>query len=322
MIVREYEMVESESPRRTAFTLVELLVVIAIIGILVALLLPAVQAAREAARRMQCQNNLKQLGLAMYNYQTAMGTLPPFNTCYVHSDGQPRCFFGWATFILPYLEQQTLSDTIDWQAPSYFEANDTLRESFLPAFACPSDDKVELVYYVSGTRYYGRGNYIVSIGVGDIADGRSTYDSRHFPKENAIFSFNSSTKFSSIRDGLSYTALMSELLKSPGNDFRGATFNVAYSFYSHSRTPNDKTPDELRGGGGYDLCVSIPRAPCIGAYADNRPREAMVTARSNHPGGVHVVRVDGSVRFVSDHVDVTAWQNFGTPDDGNVLGEL
>jgi len=174
-----------------AFTLVELLVVITIIGILIALLLPAVQAAREAARRMQCQNNLKQIGLAMHNYHAALGSLPPL---VIHRANPGSTFMHtWAALILPYLEQQTLYDTIDFGEPHWsLTANQLLRESFLPVMTCPSDTKVDLVGFGDGSSvhsYYSRGNYMANVGIG-VLGGRND------PKPNAVFSMNNDCTWS------------------------------------------------------------------------------------------------------------------------------
>ncbi len=122
------------SPSRAAFTLVELLVVIAIIGILVALLMPAVQAAREAARRVQCSNNLKQLGLACHTYQTSNGAFPPGHTDFGGNE------HSWCTLILPFLEQQALYDKVDFTVKWNHANNRLVKEFNLAAQLCPSSD--------------------------------------------------------------------------------------------------------------------------------------------------------------------------------------
>ena len=312
---------KTDTPRRThGFTLVELLVVIAIIGILVAMLLPAVQAAREAARRAQCINDLKQVGLGMHNYHSAVQSLPPYMTVYfgnAHAQhcGNMECFFqGWAAFLLPFVEEQDLFDTLNLDEPHWAPGqNDIVRESSPAVYRCPSDGhngtQVSFVHGTPGTALYGRGNHVVSIGVGNIDDGRGYPAARRLAKENALFSFNSAVRFSRVSDGLSKTALASETLTAPGNDFRGAIFASSYAFYNHSLTPNDRIPDQLRD----ILCESIPEAPCIDAFTINAPRLGEITARSNHPGGVNVVAADGSLRFVRDDVDHLVWRAYGTP---------
>ena len=136
---RRHEQYTSPRPRRTAFTLVELLVVITIIGILIALLLPAVQAAREAARRMQCGNNLKQLGVGFHNFECANGGFPPrrWNQT-MAANGVDNGYTGWGTFLLPYIEQQALYDRYDWKYDFYDPINKAVVETKLSVFICPT----------------------------------------------------------------------------------------------------------------------------------------------------------------------------------------
>ena len=305
-------MSSARSPHIRGFTLVELLVVIAIIGILIALLLPAVQAAREAARRMQCTNHLKQLGLALHNYYSARGALPPLNDHrWYEAGGQPLFFYTWAVFISPYFEQGVLYEQLDFDIPHWIAPNADHADDSVPTMLCPSDQEVEPVNLGGLGVYYARGNYVCNVGVGPML-------SRDEPKPNAVFSFNSATKFRDITDGTSNTAMIAEVIKVPGNDARGIFFMHDICFYRHDHTPNTSIPDSMRGG-SYDECESIPEAPCKEDFFNNQPRYYRIAARSRHPGGVNVCRCDGSVQFVDDDIDTTVWQNFGMPADGELL---
>ena len=199
---------------RAAFTLVELLVVIAIIGILIALLLPAVQAAREAARRMQCSSRMKQVALAMHNYENALGVFPP--GC-IHDGVRQRQQWGWAVFLLEYLEKGSLYREL---APNDRRLVDVLNDPVartlvqqpMAMFRCPSDRTPELLERTEqirdldgeaavGTDFFGAtSNFIAVAGFWDIGDGPA----------NGVFFPNSAVSFSDIRDGTSNTFLFLE----------------------------------------------------------------------------------------------------------------
>ncbi len=200
---------------RNAFTLIELLVVIAIIGILVGLLLPAVQAAREAARRMSCSNNLKQVSLAMHNYESAYGVFPRAGT--VDQD------FSVQARLLPYIEQSSLHDMLDYSKPAFsgpFNAkvpHPSLAAAFatpINTFLCPSDPSPSVVVMtVSGTAYtYGSMNYMISYG-----SGTKNNNDLRWRTDGIVFQ-NSSTSFRDILDGTSSTVIASETVRSFGPD--------------------------------------------------------------------------------------------------------
>ena len=201
--------------KRKAFTLVELLVVIAIIGILVGLLLPAVQAAREAARRMQCSNNIRQLALAMHNYESAYRKFPMQGTVDVDFSVQAR--------LLPYVEQSNIHNMLDYTKPAFtgpFNAkvpNPHFVNAFsqsVPFFLCPSDPAPNVsVLTVAGVNYsYGAINYMVSYGSGT----NTNYDLR-WTTDGIVFQ-NSKQGFQSITDGASNTIILSETVRSVGDD--------------------------------------------------------------------------------------------------------
>src|SRR5205823_2234375 len=146
--------------RRSAFTLIELLVVIAIIGILVGLLLPAVQKVREAANRMKCQNNLKQMGLALHNYHDANKTFPPGGTSATFSD-MMGSGYSCQMFLLNFIEQDNVCKTMDMMMPASDMANDVARSSTVSIFLCPSDPMKALPPGAPGNNY--RANFGVSI---------------------------------------------------------------------------------------------------------------------------------------------------------------
>jgi prepilin-type N-terminal cleavage/methylation domain-containing protein/prepilin-type processing-associated H-X9-DG protein len=309
---------------RKAFTLIELLVVIAIIGVLVSLLLPAVQAAREAARRAQCTNNLKQVGLAMHNYHDTIGSLPP---------GTSGCCNGtWQATILPYLEQGAIFNAYNYDRPRYSDAwNTTVTYSFIATLLCPSDSPSKPVTTALGTANSGRitaHNYVANFGQTDI-DQRDLLDGVRFagapftyiaPYSNANH-INTANKgrvvnFGSIRDGLSNTLLVSEVVAGKGRDLRGVTWWADATTFTTFLAPNSRLADRMYStnacefpGQGNPPCRAVPLLDPL-----------MTGARSRHPGGVTTAMADGSVRFVKDSIALNVWQAISSTSGGEVIG--
>jgi prepilin-type N-terminal cleavage/methylation domain-containing protein/prepilin-type processing-associated H-X9-DG protein len=308
--------------RRTGFTLVELLVVIAIIGILIALLLPAVQAAREAARRSQCANNLKQLGLAMHNYHDAKLTLPPLKPA-----GGNCCQGTWYYLVLPYMEQENLvAEYENWGGtdtstggtgtpPRYDTATKNLQISRqrLNTFTCPSDmpnsPRADIPSH----------NYAVNIGSTDVSQ-RATVNSVSFkgaPFRPAKFASNNPSDltatpggwlvrpqrgipFNEVLDGLSNTLMAGEVLQGIGADLRGFIVWVRAAGFNSHLPPNSTLPDRMTQN-----CIDQPKQnlPCVVDTTND-----MFASRSRHPGGVQVLLCDGSARFVQQSVSIDIWR--------------
>ena len=286
--------------------------VIAIIGILIALLLPAVQAAREAARRTQCANKLKQLGLAVHLHHEQRGVLP---TGVYFSMVDPRANnSAWSLYLLPFMEQQNLYDQVDWDTPFVSDGNIAITSRTLSIFQCPSATPVEPLE-VGGVPQEARGNYVANNGFGPMVE--HNLDTQ-VEREAGAFYFNSKLRWADFRDGTSHTALLSEICLQPGNELRGCTYSAEGSFYHHNHPPNSSTPDELRAG----WCINTPRAPCIEAFASHKDRAVIMSARSNHPGGVELLLGDGSVRFISEAIDLATWQALSTPAGGELAGSF
>jgi prepilin-type N-terminal cleavage/methylation domain-containing protein len=332
---------EIRNQKSPGFTLVELLVVITIIGILIALLLPAVQAAREAARRAQCANNLKQIGLGMHMHLEAKQAFPSGH--FWPQDDWGGRESPWVPYLLPYMEQAGLYETIDWKTPFGYASNPTpynvqVARTSLPTFGCPSNAPVEaIIANASGQKCYARGNYAANNGLGPMTE-LSTHDlpiarSRQVPVGGStvtvtgislagVFHINSRMTASSVSDGLSNTAFVSEVIAVPGEDMRGMLQYPEGCLYQHDYTPNTTVPDGIRTG----YCVSVPQAPCTGTFmgagdqSNHGIRSLTMTARSYHPGGVHLLLGDGSVRFVGDSVAISVWWALSTPKA--IAGEI
>ncbi len=326
--------------RRAAFTLVELLVVIAIIGILVALLLPAVQAAREAARRTQCANNMKQAALALHNYHSTFQRFPGIGPT------SPTAFSVQAQ-ILPYAEQQNLVDLIDFQSPIYTGGgmggpatihpnNEQAARHLVPMFRCPSDGQVDLFTEFDcnaalGQAYRGT-NLVVSTGSG--RDGNWRISNR----TDGLFYYGSASRFADMTDGTSNVVVFSETLLGNGIS-RGAEpparphEMVAFQS-SQASNPNmwaiTANPSYWQGYRGYAWILGKQYGTTFSTYSTPNPKHpdavwmafGWFSARSFHPGGVNVGLGDGSVRFVSDTIDLTTWHNLGSIADGQVLGDF
>ena len=341
--------------RHFAFTLVELLVVIAIIGILVALLLPAVQAAREAARRSSCLNNLKQYGLAAANYESAHKHFPlGFENDLNTSGGTaiPDDRLCWFHLMLPYMEQVELGrgliehlDTAqNASALNYLPGLTTA----IPIAMCPSES-IGPKFQTQGpalpplpprTDDPGQGfhgNYVANAGStyfdtfdpNGPAELRARYRGRS-PIDvardlNGIFFHKSETKFAEITDGSSKTLAFAEIILAEDtgcgtlrcNDLRGRYYNPAHgnTIFSTVHPLNTSLPDRLT------FCnaeSSPPQAPCeFGSNGD----QLQLAARSYHPGGANFCFADGSIRFITDDIEFLVYRGMGSRDGGEVDSE-
>jgi prepilin-type N-terminal cleavage/methylation domain-containing protein len=307
---------------RRAFTLVELLVVIAIIGVLVALLLPAVQAAREAARRAQCQNNLHQIGVALMNYESRAGEFPPADVRVNHpASGIPKTLHSWVTILMNYIEQGTVYRSTDWINKTLEERDadhDTTHHIPLPSFNCPSDIPVGIV-----NSFYGaRGNYAANAGRGFVWMDDIRWEQELHPKVTSVddllpdssledygaFFVNRGLRVADATDGLSNTAAVCELRLVEGEDTRGALHFGACTMYMHDVTPNSTKEDKTRH---CDRRAAELIAPCR-PTADAWKGDWAHYARSQHVGGVNLQMLDASVRFVSDDVSLVVWRQLST----------
>ena len=215
--------------RRHGFTLIELLVVIAIIATLVAILLPAVQQAREAARRSTCKNNLKQLGIAIHNYHDTHNIFPRanFNSRAATTGATNYSYYGWSaqTMLLPFVEQAALYDTINFNLPAYPDAtNDTAKRAIIPGYLCPSD-----VNMIPNGSNYNNGpgnNYMVSGGPSifffpagvDTTTNIETSPLPNFADQNGMFNWRRSVRMADVIDGLSNTIAAAEMIKGDGEN--------------------------------------------------------------------------------------------------------
>jgi len=331
--------------RRIAFTLVELLVVIAIIGILVALLLPAIQAAREAARRTQCQNNLKNLALALHNYHDAFKIFP--YAAYQRNGENPgthsRLRKNWAIAILPYVEEQTLYNSFDLEFPARIsdgtvpgEVNYDERGTELEVMLCPSDTG-------RGSRFQGsasilNGGMAAGSTDGNWARGNYAYNGFQFWPDawdaattdsnypywddfNAgIGGVNTSLNIAKVTDGTSKTIMLAEIRVGIDNNDRrgvwamsmcGSSFLCRQSTNGAASGPNTcgNDDDTLADGPWLNSMRDALRRDCMNIGYNQQSGESIV--RSRHPGGVQVAMADASVQFISDFVQSGPQEYFG-----------
>ena len=315
MISTRHGLVEGN--RRHGFTLVELLVVIAIIGVLVALLLPAVQAAREAARRTQCANHFKQVGIALHNYHQATGVFPPSMNMWEHSgcsrppDVTPGKHqgFGWSAWLLLYLEQTNVEESIDYGAGEYSKGstNQLAGSRRIAVYLCPTDPQSKEAVYPTSIPLAKTNMSAVSDSIDFTCDGRMPKLGRfeaagRYPGADGVMFCHSKTRIAHILDGTSSTLIVGEITGWEPGSFDGTTtvgkFWITWNADDTSAGING--PFSLPGGSNQYYFRD-------GGFS------------SFHPGGCHFALADGSVHFLSEVIDQVVLSALTTRNGGEVV---
>jgi prepilin-type N-terminal cleavage/methylation domain-containing protein len=323
--------------KRRAFTLIELLVVIAIIGVLIALLLPAVQQAREAARRSQCANNLHQLGIALQSYHEAARQLPPgtinrFNPSSGTAYGQPPRT-TYIVHLLPYLGAETTYGKIDFvnlpvnPGLVWFGNNPEATGHVQPILRCPSDGiggQIKTCGLVNSDPNQPAPHFLsnyMAIFSGPNVSWIETTD----PRVMSAFGVNRGARFSDLLDGSSNTMLMAEYLTGTDKDYRGFIWSdkAGGSQIWTQLPPNSPLPDRLSPNtpppplATKPWCYHAPELnlPCVPGVSESQGLANLdhtAASRSRHTGGVQILRADGKVDYVSDSIDLGLWRALAT----------
>lgn len=331
--------------RKSGFTLIELLVVIAIIGVLVALLLPSVQQAREAARRTQCRNNLKQIGLALHNYHSSFRLFPPG---YVDRNGNPNLTpdndlgpgWGWTTFLLPFMDQSTIYNQINFNVGVGLGVNAQLSRTSLTALQCPSDPLQQsfLVYDVNHNPLttVAHSNYIGCVGWLECFNGATGNPQPNQGDDGitggtyglagvGVFYRNSSISVANITDGTSNTIISGERSSNHSpSTWTGAITGGQCPAWMAVTPPS---PYSAPPGPAYDNAdwgEAFVLGHCNKTHLPNAdfPIYDPDTFYSYHVGGCHFLMADGSVRFISSYVDGSTYQHLATIAGGEIIGEF
>jgi prepilin-type N-terminal cleavage/methylation domain-containing protein/prepilin-type processing-associated H-X9-DG protein len=341
--------------KRRAFTLVELLVVIAIIGLLVGMLLPAVQASRESARRMSCQNNLKQFGVAMHNYVDARKSFPPQSGGEV--DGEFSFQPAWSdrsaiglhrqgsvhVKLLPFLEQGTFYNTLNVSGDvvHQIELDDSLRTQGISVFVCPSDDMSGVPVSPYDNRSRAQCNYGPSQGaqiMSSNAGGCETYRGNLFGTGAAIHGNTLkgdlvsglfarsrwSCKLSDVTDGLSKTIAFGEVRIGCNQHYLDLGWYRTHAWFNHTSVPiNFPTCINQAPGndGGHYGPIRTNNPSLINCNSWNNWTTS-TGFKSRHPGGAQFVLADGSVRFIDENIDFRNYNRLGDRRDGETVTEF
>lgn len=333
--------------KRRGFTLIEVLVVIAIIGILVSLLLPAVQQAREAARRSSCRNNFKQIGIALHSYIDSNRFLPPsFVTTPARNAAGTGASWSVHARLMPHLEQASAFGRIDLAVDWHAQVSTGITSFRVPGYHCPSDPN-DSIRTLNGAPYVAPTTCAFNMG------SWMVYDPRTGQTNDGAFTVNGSVRPAGFTDGMSNTLAAAEVkayqayvrnTADPGSAIPSGTTrfsavsgqrklgmdvkqNTGHSVYPDGRvhhtgfttvfTPNTFVPYAFNGD-TYDIDFNSQQE----GRSATRRTYAAVTSRSYHTGGVNVLLADGSTRTISDNISLSIWRSLGTRGGGEILGEF